>query len=141
MWTPSRLRKVYLGLNWTIRQAGHVLERKLRIPSFFSDLNPLNLLLGLKPTEESWCSNCLLKERPYLAIALLQKKQISKCTHFTQNAPKCMHFTQNALKYSIFNEKSHLASRFWWEQSEVYHFVSENRLVTFWSDQILFTNV
>ena len=49
---------------------------------------------------------CLSKERPYLAIALFQKNQISKCTkmcafklkcaHFTQNAPKCTHFTQNA---------------------------------------------
>ena len=35
-----------------------------------------------------------------------------KCAHFNQNAPKCVHFTQNALKYLIFNEKSHLPSRF-----------------------------
>ena len=63
---------------------------------------------------------------------------LPKCTHFNRILHK-MH--QNALKYLIFNEKSHLASWFWSQQSEVYHFVLGNSLVTFWSDQILFTNV
>ena len=53
-------------------------------------------------------------------ISHLAGKGLSKCAHFTQNALKCL----------IFNEKSHLASRFWSEQSEIYHFVLENRLVT-----------
>ena len=41
--------------------------------------------------------HCLSKERPYLAITLFQKKQISvKMRAFWCILPKCAHFTQNA---------------------------------------------
>ena len=94
---------------------------------------------------------CLSKERPYLEITLIQRKLVLwKCSHIEGNARifkktrkmqliciKCMrfhgnacillNFLENALKYLIINEKCHLASKIWWEQSEGYYLVWENR--------------
>ena len=53
-----------------------------------------------------------LKERPYLAIALFQKKNRFQNTCILPKWTKMCTFDQNALKYLIFSEKSHLASRF-----------------------------
>ena len=53
-------------------------------------------------------------------------KGLSKCAHFV----KCAHFIQNAHILpkcnKILDFQWEVTFSFWWEQSEVYHFVSEN---------------